>query len=854
MNEYTRNGKEYCGDSTVDEQENDAFSTLVGTEVAEMDFWDSVGRGEKAGFMGMGDELWYTDPTTLTDAIDADGDTFVNISNRNVGDRVCVLSVDVSDEDWDLPSVIGTEDTFWVETEKDGDTYRNYVFAAQMPYGSESVVVTDDAGDDLTIDVRNWLSTQPGDDVEILSVSDVTTIASDESVAHELVDPPESGTQWGDVRRKFGDDDIPVTAARYAAVQLLDEQYDMFEWSDNMYVYDDETGVYRGWGDKDGSDGLITAAIEAGMKDRWSTTHKKEIVERLKDRNQEPRINEKRNAGEEDRRLVCVKNGVLDIDSRELLDHSPDYYFTTRLPVEYDPDAEAPLFNDFLDSVFGRKEAAMSMLELVGNGLRPGYETQKFGIMVGPSNSGKSTFFRIIKQVFGTDNTSGTPLHKIATNDEAAAHLDDSMLNVDPDMSGTKLKDTSMLLKLTGDDDVYVRRLYEQGFEMQNEAQIFGVTNDPFVIPDKDGEVHSRIVPIYTPNQFTSDPDDGNPDKDPELEESIKSSDEELSGILNLILDGIDRLEENNDVSLPESEDERYEMYRSLSDPMYMFAKDCLTNDPGATLKQNTVHQVYNRFATEMGSKTSSKTALLEQLRQSDEIVFETARPSRPDGSRPRVVEGIALTDDGMEYVDEALVSSDPWLDRSQSDGAEVVALTDMPDNMVSDSQCIEVRVVENVETSEAGPAAKHKVECVVSGQRAQLVSWSPQEADEYDVEAGETYQIKKVGRDERGSIVTRPTLTEVDRVDSGVETVTTDGDTSVDSFDSSEVSQEERVELVIDAVESRQDEFDDGVPVNVIAEEVEAVDADMVEDTVESLCAKGEIYSPLDDGRVLSL
>src|SRR5690606_6753828 len=63
---------------------------------------------------------------------------------------------------------------------------------------------------------------------------------------------------------------------------------------------------------------------------------------------------------DKDQFLLNVENGTLNLRNGELQPHRREDLITMLAPVEYDPDAEAPLFNDFLHTIFDGNEAYIS--------------------------------------------------------------------------------------------------------------------------------------------------------------------------------------------------------------------------------------------------------------------------------------------------------------------------------------------------------------------------------------------------------------------------------------------------------------------------------------------------------------
>ena len=61
-----------------------------------------------------------------------------------------------------------------------------------------------------------------------------------------------------------------------------------------------------------------------------------------------------------DPNLLCLKNGVFNLDASKLLEHAPDFYFANQLDVSFDPDATCPLWSKCLDDWFPNDRPPLS--------------------------------------------------------------------------------------------------------------------------------------------------------------------------------------------------------------------------------------------------------------------------------------------------------------------------------------------------------------------------------------------------------------------------------------------------------------------------------------------------------------
>ncbi len=94
-----------------------------------------------------------------------------------------------------------------------------------------------------------------------------------------------------------------------------------------------------------------------------------------------------------------LPNGVLKISNRELLPHSPNYYFTTWLPYHYDPQAECPTYLSVLERAI--PDEMEFFQEFAGYALTSDTRHEIAIWLVGPPASGKSTALLGLETMLG---------------------------------------------------------------------------------------------------------------------------------------------------------------------------------------------------------------------------------------------------------------------------------------------------------------------------------------------------------------------------------------------------------------------------------------------------------------------
>lgn len=147
---------------------------------------------------------------------------------------------------------------------------------------------------------------------------------TDESVDWGDSEPPAS---WAEVRSLFNSDAKGTTTKGYhKAADLLDYNYTIktIRDSEAIYFYDPGVGYYHRKGET-----YIKELLQRKLEDTANNQRKHEIIANWRDRNY---VNTKEFKPKEGK--LNLTKGVLDLETREIEEHSPDYNFTTVLNVD----------------------------------------------------------------------------------------------------------------------------------------------------------------------------------------------------------------------------------------------------------------------------------------------------------------------------------------------------------------------------------------------------------------------------------------------------------------------------------------------------------------------------------------
>ncbi len=218
--------------------------------------------------------------------------------------------------------------------------------------------------------------------------------------------------------------------------------------------------------------------------------------------------------------LLNVRNGMLDLRTGELSDHDPKYMSAVQLPVAWNPDAECPTYERWLQDVIPNQiddlEESVSMM------LDPSRTPPKALFLFGPSRSGKSTFLRIAGAIAGEENRSAVTLQQLVENRFAAVNVYGKILNAAAELRAAHLEDLSIFKNMTGDDDIEAERKYVQPFTFRNQALFAFSANELPTVGESSRAYSERVKPFKFGNSFAGA-------EKPEIEAKIMT---ELEGIL----------------------------------------------------------------------------------------------------------------------------------------------------------------------------------------------------------------------------------------------------------------------------------------------------------------------------------
>jgi P4 family phage/plasmid primase-like protien len=355
--------------------------------------------------------------------------------------------------------------------------------------------------------------------------------------------------------------------------------------------------------------------------------------------------------GTEIENFIVCRNGLLNIDTRELQPHSPHLFNVNCLPFDYDPNAPTypKRWMRFLKQLWpgdgDGKRARWTLQEIFGLLLTPDTSFQKIFMLVGPKRSGKGTIARVLTALLGKDNVAGPTLSSLSTNfglspliNKRAAIISDARLGAKTDAHTI----AERLLSISGEDMLTVDRKYRDPWTGRLFVRFLILTNELPRIADASGALASRFVLLTLATSFF-----GREDK--KLTNKLLT---ELPGILNWALRGKDRLRERGYFEMPKSSLEAVRQLEDLASPVGAFIRDWCVVDPNEQYSVKGLFRAWGQWCELEGHKAGSQIVFGRNLKAA--LPRVKARGRGVD----RFYEGVALSKEGEERYDHALRAS----------------------------------------------------------------------------------------------------------------------------------------------------------------------------------------------------
>lgn len=272
--------------------------------------------------------------------------------------------------------------------------------------------------------------------------------------------------------------------------------------------------------------------------------------------------------GQDRGEVIPFRNGLYEVKTGELTEHTPDYLCTFCLPFDFDPKSECPQWLKFLRQIFSDDEERIRLLqEWFGYCLMDSCRFEKYLLKIGPTRSGKGTVDKILRELIG-DACVGYSLGELGSQSGLSILVGKRVALIgEAHLEGRRDRVSIMekLKSIVGGDVQVIDRKYKERLSQSLPVKFTISANQVPSLYDCSVALTTRMLLLQFDHSFAGK-------EDTSLFSRLQT---ELPGIANWAIEGRKLLESNGKFTKPKSMiDEVAEIERNSS-PILAFLQDC---------------------------------------------------------------------------------------------------------------------------------------------------------------------------------------------------------------------------------------------------------------------------------------
>lgn len=310
--------------------------------------------------------------------------------------------------------------------------------------------------------------------------------------------------------------------------------------------------------------------------------------------------------------LIAFNNGLLDVEHAELLQPSPSYVVTNRIPWDYDPSAKSDLVDSALDRLACNDPQIRALLEEVGGMCL--YRDNTIGggkavILVGDKSNGKSTFISMIQSMLGDENVSNLDFRELDAK-FSTAMLCGKLANLGDDISDSYKEDVATFKKIVTGEPIKAEEKGKPPFIFRPYAKLIFSANSIPRMNDSTGAALRRLL-IIPLNAYFNESEAG---YDPKIRYELAER-EAVEYFVKLSVQGLRRVLERKKFTIPAKVQDEKDAYEKENNPILAFieeaGEDAILNEP-----TKEVFKRYEVFCAENGFRPMSNLTFSKRINQ----------------------------------------------------------------------------------------------------------------------------------------------------------------------------------------------------------------------------------------------
>ncbi|MBZ4037304.1 DUF5906 domain-containing protein [Flavobacterium sp. 17A] len=300
----------------------------------------------------------------------------------------------------------------------------------------------------------------------------------------------------------------------------------------------------------------------------------------------------------------------------ELKPHNKEDNLKYQLSFCYDPTAKAPLFTKYLNRVLPDLDSQKILAEYIAYTLTKKMKLEKILILYGSGSNGKSVLFEIIMALLGKENVTNFAMESLC--DERGyhrVHIESKLLNYASE-SGGKIN-IQNFKKLVSGEPIEARSPHKEPIIIDDYCKFMVNANKLPEIEHTEAFFRRQLILGF--NQKISDEE-----KDIHLASKIIK--DELSGVFNIVLEGLNRLILQQGFSKSTVAEQDLIKYKGETNSVSLFIdEENWKKSTNTRIKLKELYFNYRTYCTESGQRPFSQANFSKRL---TELNFEVQHKS----------------------------------------------------------------------------------------------------------------------------------------------------------------------------------------------------------------------------------
>lgn len=312
--------------------------------------------------------------------------------------------------------------------------------------------------------------------------------------------------------------------------------------------------------------------------------------------------------------MIAFRNGVLNLETEELLPFSPEYVISNKIPWDFNRNAYDELTDKTLNRIACDDPDIRSILEEVigatfyrSNTLAGG----KAFILTGEGANGKSTFITVLNRILGKNNTCSLDLKNLGDR-FSTVMMYKKLANLGDDISDEFNSDLSVFKKIATGQEIEAEQKGQEKFNFTPYCKLIFSANEIPRMKDKTGAVQRRLLIVPFNAKFSAD----DPEFDPQITLKLQRQ-EAIEYLIAIGINGLQRVLKSKKFTSSAKVQQELDDYAEKNNPVLSFIKYCDEEEIG--ILNEPVKEVYLRyvvFCHENGYKELANNEFSKQIKR----------------------------------------------------------------------------------------------------------------------------------------------------------------------------------------------------------------------------------------------